>query len=270
VGSIPAEGLCISCHIGSATNDPAGKLQILYMPARYTPGETYNFLVRLSFNHLPADSVAPYHWGFEMTALQTINGRGVGSFLPSDPEQQVVPGSNPFGSRQYLEHTSQGIHEGEVGTVEWTCTWVAPPADSGPVAFYVAGNAANGDFTPYGDHIYTSSDTMLSGGPVSGVGPGPVRPYAFSVDPAYPNPFTRFTDFPFSVPRDGVIDFAVFDLQGRRVKTLRSGFHKAGLDGLTWWGDRDDGGQAPAGVYFARLQVEGVHNAITRRVTLTR
>ena len=30
-----------------------------------------------------------------------------------------------------------------VGTVEWT----APDADIGPITFYAAGNAANGDFT---------------------------------------------------------------------------------------------------------------------------
>lgn len=270
VGTIPAEGLCISCHVGSAVNDPAGKLEILNLPAQYIPTETYHFRVRLSFAHDVADSVAPYRWGFELTPVQASNGRGVGTLIPSLPGQQVVTGSNPFGSRQYLEHTDQGVHDGEVGSVEWMCTWVAPPADSGPVTFFVAGNAANGDATPLGDHIFTTSATMLSGTQVAGVGPGPVRRYSLSLDPAYPNPFTRFTDFAFSVPRAGKIDLAVFDLQGRRIKSLRSGAHQGGLDGLTWWGDRDDGSQAAAGVYFARLRVEGERASVTQRVTLTR
>jgi len=270
VGAIPAEGLCISCHVGAAPNDPAGKLQILNLPLRYVPGETYNFVVRLAYQHVLADSVAPYRWGFEMTAVQALNGRGVGTFVPSEPGQQVVPGSNPFGTRRYLEHTDQGTHDGEVGAVEWVVTWVAPDADSGTVCFYAAGNATNGDATPIGDHIFTAADTIQSGGEVTAVDPGPVKPYSLSLDPAYPNPFTRFTDFAFSVPRAGKIDLSVFDLQGRRIKSLRSGYHKGGLDGLTWWGDRDDGSPAAAGVYFARLQLEGERGSVTRRVTLTR
>jgi hypothetical protein len=138
------------------------------------------------------------------------------------------------------------------------------------VDFFAAGNAGNGDNTPYGDHIFTTYDSVQSGGTIAGVESGPMRPYSFTIDPAFPNPFTRFTDFPFSVPKDGDIDFSVFDLQGRHVKTLRTGFHKAGLDGLTWWGDRDDGSPAPAGVYFARLRVEGMAHDVSRRVTLTR
>lgn len=270
VGSIPGEGLCISCHTGSAVNDPAGKLEILDLPASYLPNETYNFRVKLSFTHQLADSVAPWRWGFELTPVQQANGRGIGALVPSSPGQQVVAGSNPFGSRKYLEHTDQGVHDGEVGSVEWVCTWVAPPADSGPVTFFVAGNAANGDATPFGDHIFTTSASMTSGTVVAGIDPGPVKPYVMGLDPAYPNPFTRFTDFAFSVPRAGRIDLSVFDLQGRKVKSLRSGLHKGGLDGLTWWGDRDDGSPAPAGVYFARLSMQGERATVTRRVTLTR
>ncbi|NNF07392.1 MAG: T9SS type A sorting domain-containing protein, partial [Candidatus Eisenbacteria bacterium] len=46
----------------------------------------------------------------------------------------------------------------------------------------------------------------------------------------------------------------VYDMRGRRVRTLADGSHPAGRHSIPWNG-RDDGGQAVAnGVYFMRFQ----------------
>ena len=45
-----------------------------------------------------------------------------------------------------------------------TMTWIPPDEDVGPVTFYVTGNAANFDFTPEEDYIFSGSQ------PVSGPG----------------------------------------------------------------------------------------------------
>ena len=58
----------------------------------------------------------------------------------------------------------------------------------------------------------------------------------------------------------------MFSVDGRRVRTLASGFREAGEYHLDWDG-RDDGAQfSPAGVYYLRLTSAQAH--FTRRLTL--
>ena len=59
---------------------------------------------------------------------------------------------------------------------------------------------------------------------------------------------------------------AVFDLDGRRVRTLRSGHATAGVHRATWDGRDDAGRRLASGVYLLRLLGEDF--AESRRVTL--
>jgi flagellar hook assembly protein FlgD len=63
-----------------------------------------------------------------------------------------------------------------------------------------------------------------------------------------------------SVPEDrGLVpvEVAVYDLRGRRVRSLIRGSLRGGDHDVTWNG-RDEGGRAVAsGVYFARARVGG-------------
>jgi len=73
-----------------------------------------------------------------------------------------------------------------------------------------------------------------------------------------PNPFTRGTDISFALDHRAVADLMVFDLGGRRVRTLATG-QQVGPDPqvVTWDGRRDDGRVAPAGVYWVLLRWSG-------------
>jgi hypothetical protein len=51
---------------------------------------------------------------------------------------------------------------------------------------------------------------------------------------------------------------AVLDVQGRSVRTLARGVLPAGRTTARWDGHADDGQLAPSGVYFVRLNAEGV------------
>jgi len=68
-----------------------------------------------------------------------------------------------------------------------------------------------------------------------------------------PNPSSGETQFAYTVSRDGLVRLDVFDLKGRRVRTLVSGWRPAGEGRASWDGARDDGAPASAGVYFARF-----------------
>lgn len=86
--------------------------------------------------------------------------------------------------------------------------------------------------------------------------------------PASPNPFNPLTTIRFDLARAGSVRLEVFDLQGRRVRTLVDDHREAGQHAVAWDG-RDTGGAAMAsGVYLLRLR--GADFAETRQVTLVR
>lgn len=71
---------------------------------------------------------------------------------------------------------------------------------------------------------------------------------------AAPNPFRAGTDLTWSLAMDADVRLELFDVAGRRVRTLKSGRAAAGAHRAAWDGRDDHGVALPAGVYLARLQ----------------
>ena len=72
-----------------------------------------------------------------------------------------------------LSRLLQGSASGTRDKNQWTFKWTAPTNDVGPITFYAAGNAANGDFSTSGDYIYTqkaTSEVPVYGVMLAGVG----------------------------------------------------------------------------------------------------
>ena len=151
----PGEGNCTQCHSGNSLNASGGTL-VLGVPGTYLPGEMYDIVVDLSRS-------GQSRWGFEMTALNG-NGARAGTFTPANNGNTQVTAAN---SKQYIKQTTQGSASGTRDKNQWAFKWTAPTNDVGPITFYAAGNAANGDSGTSGDYIYTQSNT--SEVPVYGV-----------------------------------------------------------------------------------------------------
>jgi hypothetical protein len=81
---------------------------------------------------------------------------------------------------------------------------------------------------------------------------------------ARPNPFTAGTTFRFALDEAGTAEVAVFDLAGRRVRTLEAGYRGVGEHEIAWDGRDANGNRVSAGVYFYRLRVGDAFD--TRRV----
>jgi hypothetical protein len=85
----------------------------------------------------------------------------------------------------------------------------------------------------------------------------------------YPNPFNPTTEIAFEVAADTSVDLAVFDVAGRRVRTLRRGHVAGGIRQRALWDGRDDQGVLLAsGVYLYRLQTPAYNS--TRKLVLVR
>lgn len=70
----------------------------------------------------------------------------------------------------------------------------------------------------------------------------------------YPNPFNPATSIVFSIEKDGPVTVAVYDIAGRRIKTLIDGkMTEAGRHTISWDGLDNNGRRVSSGVYFCRF-----------------
>ncbi len=93
-------------------------------------------------------------------------------------------------------------------------------------------------------------------------------PRRLAVGPAVPNPFNPATNIRFDNPRPGRLTLVVFDLAGRKVRTLLSAERGAG-PGTALWNGRDDSGRAvSSGVYYVQASTATERSYV--KVTLVR
>lgn len=83
---------------------------------------------------------------------------------------------------------------------------------------------------------------------------------------ASPNPFNPRTTVTYELAQDAVVDVAVYDLQGRLVRTLEQGARPAGRHDLIWDGLDGHGQQMASGAYVVRLDAAGARSSL--RLTL--
>jgi hypothetical protein len=66
---------------------------------------------------------------------------------------------------------------------------------------------------------------------------------------AFPNPFNPAVTVRFTAPVSGPLTLVVYDIMGRKMKTLAEGYHSSGTYSVMW-----NAGSAASGVYFCRLK----------------
>jgi hypothetical protein len=112
----------------------------------------------------------------------------------------------------------------------------------------------------------SASTLLLPTGALLDAGSG--APTALAFAPPAPNPARGSTVLRFALPREAVVRLAIYDLSGRRVRTLAEGAQPAGERAVSW-DVRDDAGRPlGAGLYFARFEAEG--RAFTQRIVAVR
>jgi hypothetical protein len=90
-------------------------------------------------------------------------------------------------------------------------------------------------------------------------------PLAFSVGSG--NPSSGRAVLRFSLPADADADLAVYDVEGRQVRSLARGWRAAGAQSVEWDGRDESGTMVAPGVYFATLHAQG-RSASVRLVRL--
>jgi subtilisin family serine protease len=118
---------------------------------------------------------------------------------------------------------------------------------------------ATGDVVGYDHPIGTKLNALRA---VSeGVLAAPAAADAAAVR-AWPNPFRASASIDFRLPSAGDVRVALFDAAGRRVRTLVDTALPAGAHHARWDGRLASGGDAPVGLYFARIQAPGIERTL--------
>lgn len=84
-------------------------------------------------------------------------------------------------------------------------------------------------------------------------------PVKFGLRQNYPNPFNPVTNLQFDLPKQADIRLTVYDILGRKVKTLIKGKLEAGTHIIQWNGRNEQDNQVSSGMYFYELHTKEFH-----------
>ena len=66
----------------------------------------------------------------------------------------------------------------------------------------------------------------------------------------YPNPFNPVTTIKYNLPEDALVKVVIFDVMGRKVKTLMNEIQSSGYHSILWNSTNDMGEDISAGMYI--------------------
>ncbi len=247
----PGEMTCRQgCHSSFQLNSGGGSI-VLNAPSmnnwEYVPGNSYPMSVTVSQTGVGL-------FGFALGAL-TDNGTNAGTLVITDPSRTHIKTAF-VGSveRNNVTHRALGGLDADASTFDFV--WTAPDVNVGPVSFHFAGNAANQDWTPDGDYIYTGSQVAT---PASSVN---IADAELEDNTSTPWVTTEGTGgetmVHFRTRESGTVLADVLDARGRNMgrvfmEELPPGVHHKHLNDLS---------KLRSGTYFLHLHADGRDQAV--------
>lgn len=149
------EPTCGQCHFDNPLDAPGGMLALDGIPEAVTPGEVYPLTITLARPEMQRA-------GFQLSVRYgggASAGSQAGTLLATD-ERVAVDRAQGI---EYIRHTEAGTALSAPDTVRWRFQWQAPDSAAGAIVFHTAANAANGDESALGDHVYTLEAEIGSG-----------------------------------------------------------------------------------------------------------
>ena len=79
-------------------------------------------------------------------------------------------------------------------------------------------------------------------------------PVKFTLHQNYPNPFNPTTEIRYDLPSNEYVSINIYDVMGRKIKSLISINQEAGYRSITWDATNDLGQSVSAGMYIYTIQ----------------
>ena len=98
---------------------------------------------------------------------------------------------------------------------------------------------------------------MSYSGPLAIAGEIGLQPGQFKLHQAYPNPFNPTTTLKYEMGSAGTVSIDVFDVNGRKIRSLYNGIQIPGQHEIRWDAKDDHGRSMSSGVYLFKVNVNG-------------
>ena len=122
-------------------------------------------------------------------------------------------------------------------------------------------------FTQYDYPNYTSySYQVYNTGVATSISQSHVVNLNFKLKQNYPNPFNPSTTITYSLNKAGNVNIDIFDIYGKLVNHLFSGFKSPGNHQVIWDGRNSSGNKIASGTYFYQINFDG--NKRTKKMML--
>lgn len=230
--------MVLALHYAAAA--PAGAtggsdiLELSYAPPSAV-GDTFAVMVKLTGSGRAHGVTATLTWNPSIATFVSVRP---GALLSQQPLSSVVLSTSGHSLDAAL--LGQGPGMGGIGALATMVFRRLAPGVTGVALESAHGRTAeNTDFSIAID--------------VRNVAVTPQVVTGLALSEGIPSPFHDRTAFVVQLPDAGLASIQVYDLLGRRVRTLMDGMLQAGEYHVTWDGHDSGGHTAATGVYFARL-----------------
>jgi len=109
------------------------------------------------------------------------------------------------------------------------------------------------DYPDYTGYNYFVFDT----GVTTGIEHNPVVSLNFKLKQNYPNPFNPSTTIAYSLSKAGNVSIDIFDISGKLISNLFSGFRTRGNHQIIWNARNFSGNKVASGTYFYQINYNG-------------
>ena len=94
-----------------------------------------------------------------------------------------------------------------------------------------------------------------------------IIPDVFALYQNYPNPFNPMTKIVYDIPNDEWVNIAIFDVRGRKVRSLVNQNQNLGRYEIRWDGKNDFGKKVSAGLFVYSIRA-GIFRSTKKMVLL--
>jgi hypothetical protein len=115
-------------------------------------------------------------------------------------------------------------------------------------------------FTGLDVRIFYSSTTDVEGAPTH-------VPERLVLKQNYPNPFNSTTVISYTLDRPQTVTLTIYDLQGRKIRTLVNKKQPAGMHAILWDGNNEQGKAVGTGWYWYRIRT-GSNSAVRKMLLI--
>jgi hypothetical protein len=223
-----------------------------------SPDGSTLFVVYTAFNPDDYDATTLFHFGDILGVYSTDNGE-----TWSEPINISNPGGLYPGADDRYVSISPVNHEAALEP--GMDAYIVYQSDGTAGSFVQAEENANWDY-----FLFTGVDFEVPDGIGDGENGTPTLPRALALHQNYPNPFNPSTTISFVLPdRTGgkqPATLTVYDIRGRRVRTLVASDMEPGRHSVTWNGRDERGKGVSSGIYFYTLKTE--EKTFTRKMII--